>query len=574
MHMRVPTGVYDGEVVDVYFDNPNQCCAGDGFGAQASALTRARSGAMLRKRGRSTTDPDKETPYSISSAAYLYRRNRTLAQNEHSQQSGIPPNATPGMVGSFDKVTAAEHVWRLRYNATMQTGPPMTAPYGVMQLNALAFVHGARIFDIKDRIGAPYPCHAQSMIARCPASPPSRPNGKIANPNFEVSAAISNSFIYMSSTAAKAVLQELTASWTLQGRIGNWVLSKSIKDVIWHPIPLPSGTTFCLGAQNPTSAHIATQNVEIWAPGKYQFTFYAAPRPSPNYNMSLQLTGSFGGQSLTTNFPTQPLTGTTPWTKFSLPESTISTPGMYPVTIAMSTSSGGDAAIMMTKLELLPGGLQFRYKQSTAIVQTTAPGSSTSTNTTANIAVTGTVVSAPATFPRRGYVTVVSGSNSTSINYLTISNFTMPTTAFTIAGWFNLTETGTGTTDGDIITFRSTNSKYFPAVAVRMQGQMTSAPKFRCIVSNGTFAGQRYADTTVITTSAWNHFAMTYDGYTICSYLNGAACASVSSGAPALIRQAVMMGDTISGRFLNGSLDDLQIYNNALSAGQVLTLTY
>lgn len=197
MHLRVPTNLYDGEVVDVYFGNPDQCTAGpDGrcLSTQSNALSRVRSSGMVRSRNGA------QTPYFTANAQYLYGRNRTVAQNETRHLQLGDPSLTPGAGGSFENVYAsntatqcpgarigtvfdastyypvyhhpgnpaydtqgavsgAERMWRLRYDASVNTGPPLTTPYGVLQPNALAFVNGARIFDLKDRIGAPYPCH-------------------------------------------------------------------------------------------------------------------------------------------------------------------------------------------------------------------------------------------------------------------------------------------------------------------------------------------------------------------------------------------------------------------------------
>lgn len=193
-HRRVPTGIYEGEFVDVFFDSPcvGNCETGN---PQTAALRRARSSAMVRNRS-----ADK-TPYYTSNPQYLHARGRTFEQNQTTLLRQGDATTTPGAGGSFENVyasntpvycpgqvagetgpssaayypvyhhpgnaqyntqgavTAAERIWRLRYNATALAGPPMTTPYGVLQPNALAFVNGKRIFDLKDRIGAPYPCH-------------------------------------------------------------------------------------------------------------------------------------------------------------------------------------------------------------------------------------------------------------------------------------------------------------------------------------------------------------------------------------------------------------------------------
>lgn len=182
MHLRVPTRVYDCEVEDVFFDSP----AAAGV-AQSAALRRARSSGMVRRA------PDGGRSAALDNAQYLYTRHKSIAQNEPRM---LQPGASEGQYASntpcfggeggrhvvhhhvgnaqFNTqggVTGAEMAWRRRYNATL--GPAtVDTPFGqLQQANNLAFVNGARIFDLKARIGAPYPCHPRRPGEACGPAP-------------------------------------------------------------------------------------------------------------------------------------------------------------------------------------------------------------------------------------------------------------------------------------------------------------------------------------------------------------------------------------------------------------------
>lgn len=67
----------------------------------------------------------------------------------------------------------------------------------------------------------------------------------------------------------------------------------------------------------------------------------------------------------------------------------------------------------------------------------------------------------------------------------------------------------------------------------------------------------------------WTHIAMTFDGTTLKSYVNGALSQSVAAtfnlaGTPLILAQA-----HVGENYFNGAIDELHIYDYALSAGQV-----
>jgi YD repeat-containing protein len=79
------------------------------------------------------------------------------------------------------------------------------------------------------------------------------------------------------------------------------------------------------------------------------------------------------------------------------------------------------------------------------------------------------------------------------------------------------------------------------------------------------------AGTTVLRLNTWSHLATTYDGTTLRFYLNGSQVATqaVSGAMPASMGNLSLAGNTIWGEYFAGRLDDLRIYNRALSASEV-----
>ena len=90
----------------------------------------------------------------------------------------------------------------------------------------------------------------------------------------------------------------------------------------------------------------------------------------------------------------------------------------------------------------------------------------------------------------------------------------------------------------------------------------------------GMIAGGSYADavgTTALTASTWSYLTETYDGSTLKLYVNGTQVASVAhTGAIASSTNALQIGgDTIYSQYFAGLIDDVRIYNVALTAAQI-----
>ncbi len=84
----------------------------------------------------------------------------------------------------------------------------------------------------------------------------------------------------------------------------------------------------------------------------------------------------------------------------------------------------------------------------------------------------------------------------------------------------------------------------------------------------------RVALTTAVNDTNWHHIAFTYDGATVNGYLDGALNVTSAQSFSLQTNSSTFNVGTSTGvaDFLNGSLDDIQIYNKALSATDISNL--
>ena len=90
----------------------------------------------------------------------------------------------------------------------------------------------------------------------------------------------------------------------------------------------------------------------------------------------------------------------------------------------------------------------------------------------------------------------------------------------------------------------------------------------------GMIAGGSYADavgTAALAANTWSYLTETYDGSTLKLYVNGTQVASVAhTGAIATSTNALQIGgDTIYSQYFAGLIDEIRIYNVALTAAQI-----
>ena len=92
----------------------------------------------------------------------------------------------------------------------------------------------------------------------------------------------------------------------------------------------------------------------------------------------------------------------------------------------------------------------------------------------------------------------------------------------------------------------------------------------------GMIAGGSYADaigTAALTASAWSFLTETYDGSTLRLYVNGTQVASTAhTGTIATSTNPLQIGgDSIYGQYFAGLIDNVRVYNVALTAAQIQT---
>ena len=125
---------------------------------------------------------------------------------------------------------------------------------------------------------------------------------------------------------------------------------------------------------------------------------------------------------------------------------------------------------------------------------------------------------------------------------------------------------------------------FYPTSSAASLTLMEKATEFRLTTSASSFplCGIYYsaafndatAGSTALTLSAWNHVMCTYDGANIKTYLNGSLVGTTAQTNNITAASSILyMGQNSSNaQRVTGQLDDLRVYNNALTAPQIKTL--
>ena len=87
----------------------------------------------------------------------------------------------------------------------------------------------------------------------------------------------------------------------------------------------------------------------------------------------------------------------------------------------------------------------------------------------------------------------------------------------------------------------------------------------------GTWAKPPVYGISILLVNVWSHLASTYDGATLRLYVNGAQVASKPvTGSIGITTDALTFGsDPFYGQYLSGRIDDIRIYNRALSQAEI-----
>ena len=166
--------------------------------------------------------------------------------------------------------------------------------------------------------------------------------------------------------------------------------------------------------------------------------------------------------------------------------------------------------------------------------------------------------------------TWVAGKNGGALSFNgTSSRVTIPdatglrlTTAMTLEAWVDKTGTNSGWRD---VIYKGNDNYYLSA---------NSTPNN--VPAGGAIIGGSYGEaygTATLATNTWAHLALTYDGTTVRLYVNGTQVSSTpKTGSIATSTNALTIGsDTLYGQYFQGLIDDVRVYNIALTAAQVQT---
>ena len=136
------------------------------------------------------------------------------------------------------------------------------------------------------------------------------------------------------------------------------------------------------------------------------------------------------------------------------------------------------------------------------------------------------------------------------------------TSAMTLEAWVNPTTVTNAWRD---VLVKGNDDYYLMATSTN-----TSRPVGAAIVA-GT--KQRAIGTAALIANTWTHLAVTYDGSAVRLFVNGSQVSSTpASGSIATSALALGIGgDAIHGQFFAGRIDEVRIYNAALSAAQIQT---
>ena len=80
--------------------------------------------------------------------------------------------------------------------------------------------------------------------------------------------------------------------------------------------------------------------------------------------------------------------------------------------------------------------------------------------------------------------------------------------------------------------------------------------------ASGTFA---------LTLNSWTHLALSYDGTTLRLYVNGLQAAAQALTGPIATSTGSLRigGNAVWGEYFKGLIDEVRVYNRALSAGEI-----
>ena len=233
---------------------------------------------------------------------------------------------------------------------------------------------------------------------------------------------------------------------------------------------------------------------------------------------------------------------------------TVSTNGTHTLT-ARARDVGGNtamsAALLVTVANTAPTGLVAAYSFSEGTGTTTADQSGTGNN--------GTLVGATwTTSGKFGYALSFNGS-SARVTVPDSASLDL-TTGMTLMAWIS----PAASTSWRTVVLKETSNDLAYALYASSD---TNRPGV-WITTNST---QSIAGTAPLAVNMWTHLAATYDGGTLRVYVNGAQVGSKAVTQSMLISTGPLQigGNAVWGEYFSGLIDDVRVYNRALTSAEI-----
>lgn len=247
-------------------------------------------------------------------------------------------------------------------------------------------------------------------------------------------------------------------------------------------------------------------------------------------------------------------TGTTSWSASGI--AVQSGTNVITVTARDAANNAATATLTVTMSVAQGPGPVAAYGFNEASGTTTADASGSANTGTLGTGVTRTTAGkfgSSLVFNGSSYVTV---PNAASLNL---------TAAMTLEAWVYPTASGP---------YATTLMKEQPGDYVyALYGSAPSNPSAEINVSTAHSGERVTTGPSALPLNAWSHLASTFDGSTLRVYVNGAQVASKPFSGPIATSTGALRigGNAVWGEYFRGSIDEVRIYNRALSAGEITT---
>jgi trimeric autotransporter adhesin len=196
-------------------------------------------------------------------------------------------------------------------------------------------------------------------------------------------------------------------------------------------------------------------------------------------------------------------------------------------------------------------------------------------NDTSGNGLNGTVVNATLTTDRKSAYSAYLFGNGNRIDLPT--NLLSSANAFAVSGWFRLDKDSANSEPKVIIDLRA-NGQYQIWFSYQDWNPAGSDyQKLQFCTNDNTSTTRIYSP--VISKNTWYHFVIQYDGSKIYFYLNSILVDSASANTPGISSSTEIRYNEIGidyarteGRGFNGAIDNVRLYNKALTDQEVLNL--